>query len=188
MKPRVRSCQRNSWRLEKTLAQVSVRPSVLRLSPNNGFSCDDAMVMAAAEVNPLMTGWEMKLMRNPVSGTVRSQVWGEIWIRMCGCELTDDGMGGEKKGYEMRSEDVTWEVVEWSVRWMKVRCEIYEVKVSGEKLRMRDEFVRWKSVHGAQWSCDRRVMAVRIWDKSGEIWECMLEMRWEYEVRGEVRM
>lgn len=69
-KPRVRSCQRRSCRLENTLIHVSKSPLVFIFRPKSDFSCDDAMVMAAAEVNPLMTGWDMKLMRNPVGGQV----------------------------------------------------------------------------------------------------------------------
>lgn len=70
-KPRVRSCQRRSCRLEKTLIHVSNSPLVFIVRPKSDFSCDDAMVMAAAEVKPLMTGWDIKLMRKPVGSHVK---------------------------------------------------------------------------------------------------------------------
>lgn len=53
------------------MIHVSNSPFVFILRPNSDFSCDDAIVMAAAEVNPLMTGWDIKLMRKPVGSHVK---------------------------------------------------------------------------------------------------------------------
>lgn len=64
-RPSRRSCQRVSPRCVATCTQVSTRPCEDTVSPNRLFSCDVKMVMAAADVNPAITGLEMKAIRNP---------------------------------------------------------------------------------------------------------------------------
>lgn len=63
--PRVKSCHLVSPMFLNSSLQASITVSLEYVSPKSPFSCDEAMEMAAAEVNPTMTGFDMKVMRNP---------------------------------------------------------------------------------------------------------------------------
>lgn len=65
--PNDRSHTRVSWQCSKNCLQVDINESALYFSPNRPFNCDDAIIRAAADVNPDTTGADTKSTRKPAN-------------------------------------------------------------------------------------------------------------------------
>lgn len=65
--PKIVSWYLIAFKFEKTCSTESRKPSVLPGIPKSCLNCDEAILIAAAEVNPVITGREMKSKRKPVN-------------------------------------------------------------------------------------------------------------------------
>lgn len=61
------SWYRISWRFSKIFITESRKFSVVPLMPRSDLNCEEAMLIAAAEVKPVITGSDMKSNKKPLN-------------------------------------------------------------------------------------------------------------------------